>query len=64
MFEWQMRRLENAGKRLDVILQHPEKFYDVLQLQTAQDEYDSRVIQQIVNNPGLLNNPGMLSIGY
>ena len=58
MVEWQMRRLENAGKRLDVMLQQPEKFYDVLQLQTAQDEYDLQIIHLIANNPG------MLSIGY
>ena len=58
MFEWQMKRLDNAGKRLDVILQQPEKFDDMLQQQIAEDEHGPQVIQQIANNPG------MLSIGY
>jgi len=58
MFEWEMRRLDNAGKRLDIILQQPEKSYDMVQRQIAEDELALQFSQQIANNPG------MLSIGY
>lgn len=56
-YQLQMRRYENAGRRLDIIQQHPEFFNAMMEQQRMQDENEkseNEMFMQIMNNPQVL----------